>query len=128
MLSQQAGRSGFGTCKTPNETEEQRKAEDRATGVSVGDVWTDIPPINSQARERLGYPTQKPLPLLERLIAAASNEGDLVLDPFCGCGTTAHAAEKLAPQWVAGGARIVGGCCRVTPADITAIAQAVSLS
>ena len=53
------------------------------------------PPINSQAQERLGYPTQKPVALLERIVAASSNPGDVVLDPFCGCGTTVHAAEKL---------------------------------
>jgi len=55
----------------------------------------DIPPINSQASECLGYPTQKPVALLERLIQASSNPGDRVLDPFCGCGTTIDAAEKL---------------------------------
>ena len=60
----------------------------------------DIPPINSQAQERLGYPTQKPLALLERIIAASSNEGDVVLDPFCGCGTAVHAAQKLGRQWI----------------------------
>ena len=58
-------------------------------------IWTDIPPINSQAKERIGYPTQKPLALLERIIQASSNTGDLVLDPFCGCGTAADAAAKL---------------------------------
>ena len=57
------------------------------------DVWTDIPPINSQAAERLGYPTQKPEALLERIIRASSNEGDVVLDPFCGCGTTIAVAQ-----------------------------------
>ena len=69
-------------------------------GLAFGDVWTDIPPLNSQAQERLGYPTQKPLALLERVIAASSNEGDVVLDPFCGCGTTVHAAQKLKRQWI----------------------------
>ncbi len=69
-------------------------------GPAIGDVWTSIPPINSQAAERLGYPTQKPLALLERIIAASSNPGDVVLDPFCGCGTTVHAAEKLGRRWV----------------------------
>ena len=64
-------------------------------GVSIQDVITDISAISSQAQERLGYPTQKPLALLERIIAASSSEGDLVLDPFCGCGTTVHAAQKL---------------------------------
>ena len=63
------------------------------------DIWTDIPPVNSQAKERVGYPTQKPLALLERIIAASSKEGDVVLDPFCGCATTLVAAEKLGCQW-----------------------------
>jgi DNA modification methylase len=69
-------------------------------GMAVPDTWTDIPPISAQAKERLGYPTQKPLALLERIIAASSNEGDLVLDPFCGCGTTVHAAQKLNRRWI----------------------------
>jgi site-specific DNA-methyltransferase (adenine-specific) len=60
----------------------------------------DIPPINSMAQERLGYPTQKPLPLLERILQASSNEGDVLLDPFCGCGTAIHAAQKLGRQWI----------------------------
>ena len=64
------------------------------------DVWTDIPSLNNMARERLGYPTQKPLELLERIVGASSRPGDLVLDPFCGCGTTAHAAELLGRRWV----------------------------
>jgi site-specific DNA-methyltransferase (adenine-specific) len=63
-------------------------------------LWDDIPPINSQAQERLGYPTQKPRALLERIIAASSNEGDTVLDPFCGCGTAVDAAQKLSRQWI----------------------------
>lgn len=69
-------------------------------GQPIQDVILDIPPINSQAQERLGYPTQKPLALLERIIAASSNEGDVVLDPFCGCGTAVHAAQKLGRQWL----------------------------
>lgn len=73
---------------------------DEMKGTPVTTVWTDIPPINSQAQERLGYPTQKPLPLLERIIAASSNEGDVVLDPFCGCGTAVHAAQKLNRKWI----------------------------
>jgi site-specific DNA-methyltransferase (adenine-specific) len=71
-----------------------------STGAPVQDVITDIPPINSQAQERLGYPTQKPQALLERIISASSNSGDVVLDPFCGCGTTIHAAQKLGRQWI----------------------------
>lgn len=69
-------------------------------GGVIGDIWTDIPPLNSQAKERLGYPTQKPVALLERILSASSNEGDVVLDPFCGCGTTVHAAQKLNRQWI----------------------------
>ena len=64
------------------------------------DVWTDIGPIGSRARERLGYPTQKPEALLERIIRASSNEGGVVLDPFCGCGTAVAAAHKLGRQWL----------------------------
>ncbi len=68
--------------------------------VTVGDVWTDVDRLNQTAKERLGYPTQKPVALLERIIQASSNEGDVVLDPFCGCGTTIHAAQKLGRQWI----------------------------
>jgi DNA modification methylase len=70
------------------------------TAVTVRDVWTDIRPINAAAAERLGYPTQKPLALLERIISASSNEGDVVLDPFCGCGTAIIAAERLKRHWL----------------------------
>jgi DNA modification methylase len=73
---------------------------DEMPGVPLQDLWWDIPPISAQARERLGYPTQKPLALLERIIQASSNPGDLVLDPFCGCGTTIDAAEKLGRKWI----------------------------
>jgi len=71
-----------------------------AEGATLPDLWADLPPINSQAREALGYPTQKPLALLERIIQASSNPGDVVLDPFCGCGTTVAAAQKLGRQWI----------------------------
>jgi hypothetical protein len=73
---------------------------DEMLGTPVSDVWTNIFPINSQAQERLHYPTQKPVALLERIIAASSNEGDVVLDPFCGCGTAVHAAQKLGRTWI----------------------------
>jgi site-specific DNA-methyltransferase (adenine-specific) len=73
---------------------------DELQGETVDTLWDDIPPINSQAQERLGYPTQKPLALLQRIISASSNEGDVVLDPFCGCGTAVHAAQKLNRQWI----------------------------
>ena len=66
----------------------------------VGDVWTDIDRLNQTAKERLGYPTQKPVALLERIISASSNPGDIVLDPFCGCGTALVAAQKLGRRWI----------------------------
>lgn len=69
-------------------------------GRTVDDVWTDVAQINPVAKERLGYPTQKPVSLLERIIRASSNPGDVVLDPFCGCGTAVHAAQKLGRQWI----------------------------
>jgi len=69
-------------------------------GKAVRDIWTDIEPINAAAAERLGFPTQKPVALLERMISAASNKGDVVLDPFCGCGTTVEAAQKLGRRWI----------------------------
>ena len=73
---------------------------DEQKGKPLSDVWGDIPPINSQAQERLGYPTQKPEALLERIIKASSNEGDIVLDPFCGCGTAVVAAQRLNRRWI----------------------------
>jgi site-specific DNA-methyltransferase (adenine-specific) len=73
---------------------------DQLPGIAVHDVWTDVEPINAAAAERLGYPTQKPEALLERIIRASSNEGDLVLDPFCGCGTTIAVAERLHRRWI----------------------------
>lgn len=73
---------------------------DQLEGVAVPDVWTDIPPIAAHAAERLGYPTQKPEALLERIIRASSNEGDVVLDPFCGCGTAIAVAQKLKRRWI----------------------------
>lgn len=73
---------------------------DEGKGVPVQSLWDDIPALHSTAAERLGYPTQKPLGLLERIVESSSNEGDLVLDPFCGCGTAIHAAEKLKRRWI----------------------------
>ena len=68
--------------------------------ITVGDVWVDVDRINQSARELLGYPTQKPEALLERIIKASSNEGDLVLDPFCGCGTAIAVAQRLNRRWI----------------------------
>ncbi len=77
---------------------EYKRYLDEMPGVPVQNVWTDIPPV--VGKDHLGYPTQKPVALLERILSASSNEGDVVLDPFCGCGTTVHAAEKLGRQWI----------------------------
>ncbi len=73
---------------------------DEMKGAAMPSLWDDIPPINSQAQERLGYPTQKPVALLERIVNASTNPGDVVLDPFCGCGTTIAAAQKLGRPWI----------------------------
>src|ERR1017187_8291634 len=77
----------------------RKRFVDELKGMPVQNLWTDITEINSQAQERSGYPTQKPQALLERIITASSSEGDVVLDPFCGCGTTIHAAQKLRREW-----------------------------
>jgi DNA modification methylase len=69
-------------------------------GVPLQDLWTDIAPLSSKAKERRGYPTQKPEALLERIIRASSHAGDTILDPFCGCGTTLTVAESLDRRWI----------------------------
>jgi len=73
---------------------------DTGKGVAIQSLWDDIPALHATDSERLGYPTQKPLLLLERIVNASSKEGDVILDPFCGCGTAVHAAEKLNRKWV----------------------------
>lgn len=73
---------------------------DELEGQAVNELWIDVDPINPMSKERLGYPTQKPLALLERIIEASSNLGDIVLDPFCGCGTAIAAAQKLERKWI----------------------------
>lgn len=77
-----------------------KRYRDELKGKAVDDLWTDIDRINPRAAERLGYPTQKPEALLERIIRASSNEGDVVLDPFCGCGTTIAVADRLRREWL----------------------------
>lgn len=84
------------TGKTPR----YKRYLDELKGTLIGNVWTDIPPINSQAKDSLNYPTQKPLALLERIIQASSNPGDVILDPFSGCGTAIAAAQKLNRKWI----------------------------
>ena len=78
----------------------QKRYLDEMHGNPVDTIWEDIKPIQAHAAERLGYPTQKPEALLERIISASSNEGDVVLDPFCGCGTAVAAAERLNRRWI----------------------------
>ena len=92
--------AGLVVQPNPGSVPRYKRYLDEQRGRPLGDVWIDIPPINSQAQERLGYPTQKPLALLERIINASSNPGDVVLDPFCGCGTAVHAAQKLGRNWI----------------------------
>ncbi len=84
----------------PGAVPQYKRYLDEMKGVSLQDVWTDVDPINSQAKERLGYPTQKPEALLARILETSTKVGDWVLDPFGGCGTTAAAAEKLGRNWV----------------------------
>ncbi|CAN2044537.1 adenine-specific DNA-methyltransferase [Candidatus Magnetomoraceae bacterium gMMP-1] len=85
---------------TKNGVAEYIRYLDESKGKVVGDIWIDISPVNSQAKERINYPTQKPKALLERIIKASSNEGDIVSDFFCGSGTTAAVAEKLGRKWI----------------------------
>jgi site-specific DNA-methyltransferase (adenine-specific) len=73
---------------------------DDGKGTPLQDVWTDIAPLNAQAKERLRWSTQKPLPLLERILTASSKPGDLILDPFCGCGTALVAAQMMERRWI----------------------------
>lgn len=73
---------------------------DEQPGVPAQDIIDDIGPIHNMSSERLGYPTQKPIALLERIIQASTNKGDVVFDPFCGCGTTIYAAEKTEREWI----------------------------
>jgi DNA modification methylase len=84
----------------PGNVPMQKRYLDEMPGVVVQDIWTDLKPIAAQAAERLGYPTQKPEALLERIIKGSSNPGETVLDPFCGCGTTIAAAQKLDRRWI----------------------------
>ena len=84
----------------PGAVPRHKRYLDEMPGVPLQDLWTDIRPIQSQSKERTGYPTQKPLALLERIIKTSSNPGDWVLDPFCGCATALVAADRLDRKWV----------------------------
>ena len=85
---------------TRNGIARRKRYLDESQGLRIQDVWSDIQALRSWYRERLGYPTQKPEALVERLITASSSEGDVVLDPFCGCGTAIAAAERLNRRWI----------------------------
>lgn len=103
IWSQERIDEGISTGKivfTKNGMPRLKRYLDESKGEYLQNIWNDIPEINSQAIERLGYPTQKPKALLERIIKASSNEGDTVLDAFCGCGTTVDAAEGLHRNWI----------------------------
>jgi site-specific DNA-methyltransferase (adenine-specific) len=89
----------------------QKRYLDEMQGQAVDTLWDDIAPVQAQADERLGYPTQKPLPLLARIVEASSDPGDIVLDAFCGCGTALVAAQTLNRQWI--GIDISPTACRV---------------
>jgi adenine specific DNA methylase Mod len=84
---------------------------DEGKGVPLGSVWDDIGPVQGVAEERVGFPTQKPLKLLERIIEISSDEGDVVLDAFCGCGTALVAAQNAGRQWI--GLDVSPTACRV---------------
>ncbi|MEK6677252.1 MAG: DNA methyltransferase, partial [Planctomycetota bacterium] len=89
----------------------QKRYLDEMQGMPIDTIWSDIPPIQAHSDERLGYPTQKPLALLERIINASSNKNDIVLDAFCGCGTAVVAAQNLDRQWI--GIDMSPTACRV---------------
>jgi site-specific DNA-methyltransferase (adenine-specific) len=108
---QEAYDNGIVVQTKPAAVPQLKRYLDEQEGRPIDTVWTDIPPINSQAKERLGYPTQKPLALLDRIVRASSNENDIVLDAFCGCGTALVAAQNLRRQWI--GIDISPTACRV---------------
>lgn len=92
--------AGLVVQPSPGAVPHKKHYLDVGKGVAAQSLWEGIEALSASSAERLGYPTQKPLALLERIIDASSKPGDVVLDPFCGCGTTIHAAQKLGRQWV----------------------------
>jgi site-specific DNA-methyltransferase (adenine-specific) len=99
MLQLEADGRIYSESKVPQLKRYLDELEERG-GAAVHEIWDDISVVNSQADERMGFQTQKPVQLLERIIKASSDEGDIILDPFCGCGTSVIAAEKLHRKWI----------------------------
>ncbi|MBZ0308276.1 MAG: site-specific DNA-methyltransferase, partial [Anaerolineae bacterium] len=97
---QKAYEEGFVVQSRPGAVPRYKRYLDEQRGKPLGSVWTDIFPLNSQAKERLGYPTQKPEELLERIIKLHTEPGDIILDPFAGCGTAIAAAQRLGRAWI----------------------------
>lgn len=97
---QQAYEDGMVVQTAPGRVPRLKRYLREQRGIPLSDVWTDIPPLNSQARERIGYPTQKPLALLKRILELTTTPDSVVLDPFCGCGTSVHAAQDLRRPWI----------------------------
>jgi hypothetical protein len=108
---QEAFEKGLVDQTKPGAVPALKRYLDEQEGNPVDSIWSDIPPVQAQASERLGYPTQKPLALLDRIIKASSKPNDIVLDAFCGCGTALVAAENLSRQWI--GIDISPTACRV---------------
>ena len=92
--------SGLIVQTKPGNVPRKKLYLDEGKGVAIQSLWDDVKALSAASRERLGYPTQKPEALLHRIIEASSNEGDLVLDPFCGCGTTVAVAQRLKRRWI----------------------------
>lgn len=97
---QRAYDDGLIVQSKPGSVPRLKRYLDQSKGAAIGTLWDDIQPVQAQSKERTGYPTQKPLALLDRIIAASSNEGDLILDPFCGCATALVSADRLNRQWI----------------------------
>lgn len=120
--------AGIVVQPSPGAVPRVKRYLDEQEGRPIDTVWTDIFPLNSQAQERLGYPTQKPLALLDRIIKVSSNENDIILDAFCGCGTALVAAQNLKRQWI--GIDVSPTACRVMAKrlrDVTGLQESEQL-
>jgi hypothetical protein len=104
-------KAGLVAIPPKGKTPRLKRFLEHSKGVPLQSVWDDLSPVNSQAKESLGYPTQKPVALLDRIIRASSNSNDIVLDAFCGCGTALVASQSLGRQWI--GIDVSPTACRV---------------